>query len=238
MADSCLVEYPALGRTVLRPTRYRRVNKDDPQPWQLALVRLWDRKYTDDRIADALSNLSASAISRLEQAGTWGWRAVEGACMDQAGGRVFTRQQIKRHRKTLGLRGHRGICELGSIRNLRAAKDREYQRQYRWEHLLPVWVSPNSITGRPGHYLPGYELKRRETDILTALRDIGPMSRRQLCRTVGAGSLNTKGRSYLVRLQMAGLVRCEWDGRRDGMYRLAGRALEKSPRLLSQECTI
>lgn len=181
-----------------RRPRYHRAR--DRGPWLLALRRLHAREWSDREIAETISDLSASAIARLERLGLWNWRAVEAAQAPGSGGLAWTPRQVRYHRRQLDLDGYRGHCEEPNLLAARRASDREYQRRAGWGHLLPAYDE------RHRRWLAGHELRRREVDILSALRDLGPLTRAGLCRALGVTNLHTGGRSYLRRLRAAGLV--------------------------------
>src|SRR5262245_51516124 len=160
-----------------RSERRRRADRDTavtrgpyrkPGPWLTALRRLHRRGYSDVEIAEMLSDLSDEAILALEAAGRWNWRAVEKALVPEAGGKPWTADQVKYHRRALGLYGYRSRFEVGRFIDLRLNSARKYQRDRGWFHLLPVFDESR------GEWRPGYELRRREVDILCLLRDRGP----------------------------------------------------------------
>lgn len=190
-----------------------------PGPWLTALRRLHDRGYCDREIAELLTDLSPSAIATLEATGRWGWRHVERARMPLAGGgKPWTAAAVRAHRRQLGLPGNPTRFECGSLLEVRRCRQREYQRAHGWGHLLPTY---DDITGQ---WNLGYELRRRETDILNLLADRGPQTRPELLLALHVRNLHSHGRSCLVRLQLAGLVRYDHRPRHLGVYRLTERA--------------
>lgn len=81
---------------------------------------------------------------------------------------------------------------------------RIYAARFGWGHLLPYFDEETR------KYVPGIDLKRRETDILTVLTEHGPLTRLQLCRLLhlryGNTALYSRGRSYLHNLLDHGLI--------------------------------
>ena len=201
-----------------RPKRYRK-----PGQWLTALRRLWERRYSDGQIAELLSDLSPAAILDLERREAWNWRDIEAASVPESGGERFTARQVKHYRRANDMPGHRGQTEVGSLSDMREQSRREYQRRNGWGHLLPVYSDQEQ------RWTGGYELRRREVDILSALRDMGSLTYHQLCRALGITRLHSGGRFYVFRLRLAGLV--QYERPRGGLclWSLAGRALQVDP---------
>ncbi len=180
-----------------RPATYR--SSRDPGPWAVAIRRLHALNYSDRQIADTLCDLSTAAILTLDSLGNWSQQAIENVSEPESGTR-WSKRSVWYHRRQMGLDANRQQASLTAYRN---ESRLIYQTEKRW-----------------GHLLPDLELRRTEVDILTTLRDYGPQTRAALCRAVGTVSLNTGGRSYLVRLQRADLIQ----GRKAGLYSLTNKA--------------
>lgn len=206
-----------------RPRHYRK-----PGPWMTALRELHARGWSDAEIADALGDLSPSAIQRL---GCTGWRrpAVERVLVPGAGGQPFTRRQVRHYRQALGLKGNppRRYAADGDRGELIRARSRERQKEAGFFHLLPPFLRREQRWGA------GHELTPALVEVLCALRDHGPMTRRRLALALGrddAASLRDRAGTYLGRLASAGLVTRTGTGRDPRTYALAPAALPHGPR--------
>src|SRR5262245_5466160 len=92
-----------------------------------------------------------------------------------------------------------------------------HQMRAGWGHLLPAWDEHARC------WTPGHELSPAEVRILSALRDHGPLVRRELAARLGLCGRNPvlrRGRSRLARLARKGLV-----VRERNRFRLAPAAL-------------
>jgi hypothetical protein len=199
--DLRVVTMPALKRQVKRPRSYR--SSADPGAWAIALRRLWHRGYGDARIAELLSCLSTRAILALEHDRRWDWRTVETMLIPGSGGR-WTCRQVEYHRARMGLPGNRVRPELQSAAVARVIRWRRYQTQAGWNHLLPKYDE------RGREWEPEMILRPRECDILSLLRDNGPMTRPEIGKSLGLSekrdNLKSGSWHYLERLCCFGLV--------------------------------
>ena len=199
---------PVDHRTAQRPRTHHSLTASEP--WLLALQRLHANRWPDWRIAAALCALSAQQIAAIEANRCWNWRDVEDV-MVHGSGQHWTTRQVRYWRRRLGLEACPRNHEVGTLPTLRRIAANRYQTDRQWVHLLTM----------------GLELRRREVDIISLLRDRGPMTRRELCRARGVvdlGAGRAGARRPLARLQIAGLVRCSWEGRGEAIYRLTDRA--------------
>jgi hypothetical protein len=186
--------------TASRRPRYHTARSSSP--WLVALRRLWALGLTDARVAGILTGLTAAAIGSLERRG-WTVERAEDLAAEVTPPDLprWTARQVCYHRHRLGL-----AARSDGLREGRAELDhrrRRYQCDCGWGHLLP---GPRARSGRRA---AGVCLRRREVDVLSLLRDRGPMTRRALCALMGLRRLMARGRSMFARLVRLGLVRVQ-----------------------------
>ncbi len=188
MADACRqVEYPALGRTVLRPTRYLlSPDPSDLPPWALAMRRLWANGYTASQIREFLYDLPSSVIMSLEERDGWqhdGFRRL----LQRGSGIVLSLRQVKYHLAAMGLRRKRGLRHTKALPELRQIHAACQIRDMGWGEHLPLTIS--------------------EAKILTTLEQFGELSRKALEALTGLKLLaRSRHTTPLRRLIRRGLV--------------------------------
>jgi hypothetical protein len=132
-----------------------------------------------------------SDLRRLHEAGHSDRQVA--AALSQRLGRAVTRKHVAHWRWQLYPRKHRREKDRQRRREAAAM----YQIDQGWIHLLPHGLRW-PLTGEG----PGHRLRPRECDILSALRDHGSLTARQLRQRLGRRSLQN-GPAYLL----AGLCR-------------------------------
>ncbi len=159
--DACRqVEYPALGRTVLRPTRY--LLSPDPHdlpPWALAMRRLWSNGYTASQIREFLYDLPSSVIMFIESNDGWqhdGFKRL----LQRGSGIVLSLRQVKYHLAAMGLRRKRGLRHTKALPELRQIHAACQIRDMGWGEYLPLTIS--------------------EAKLLTTLEQFSELSRKAL----------------------------------------------------------
>ena len=142
-------------------------------PWLTAVEHLCSAPprgpgYSDRRVAELLWDLSDDAIRSLG-AGRWHARAVERLLVPGSGDTTWTAPAVRHHRRQLGIPPNRMTA--------------------RSEHYLPRLARERRLAHQEGtgwaHLLPRHELTPLECDVLSALRDRGPLTRRQLLLALG-----------------------------------------------------
>lgn len=172
-----------------RPGHYRK-----SRWWEPALEALARRGWSDRQIADALTDLNPEAVEWMQRHDDWKAATVERLSDPGAGG-AWTRRQVQYHRQRLNLPGrHR---RLQCAADHRADERRLYQARQGWGHLLPPY---DEVRQR---WLPGHELQKREVDILTALRDRGSLTLKELSK---GKRLTSDDAACMADLAAAGLV--------------------------------
>jgi hypothetical protein len=144
-------------------------------------------------------------LRRLHEAG-WSDAAVAAALSECLGRRVSRRMVLYWRLADVP------PCE----RNPPRVRRRVYQMVTGWCHLLP-----RGLRWPLKGYSSGVLLSPRECDVLSALRDHGPLTPAQLAGLFGRGGLRSRRRSRLTRLVDQGLV-----------VRLAPRLFALAPRAL------
>lgn len=218
-----LPDYHQLMNGTSEISRPRRYHKADG-PWLLVMARLWRAGWGHARIAATLSDLSARAC-RDWLAGGADPDDLDAHSEPGASALPWTVQQVRYWTQFRGRRPGRRrwrIRQPGPVRHPKRPSRprhpderpldarRAYARDRGWLHLLPA------ADGEAG-----LELTRRDVDILSALRDGGPMTRAQLADLLqlrGSARLlcNRRGRSALAKLRRAALVEIvsHWRDRR------------------------
>lgn len=183
--------------------------------WLDVLRRLWSKGWGPRRIAAVLSDLSAQGCRAWLSSGAdpdtlddhsepgsapipWTPRQVRHWMMYR--GRRRREGQTRRRPRP----PHPDECRLDPRRR--------YATERGWTHLLPEWVTGKGWTG-------GVDLSRRDVDVLSCLRDGGPMTRPEIADALDLSGTarrlyNRRGRPILAKLRRAGLV--EIVGRSDG----------------------
>ncbi len=219
-ASERLVEYPGRNLTALRPTRYR-TGVSSP-PWELALIRLNERGYSDADIAAILSDLSPSAIKLMESNRTWTRDMVAHLLSPgSGGGSPWTKRAVAHHRWRLGLppaspwsSQQERNKDAFSPGKRRAAARRLFQQSQGWFSLLPVYDEQlgyyeGTHYDRDLGYCRAVELRPTETRILTALWKHGAQTHEALAGRLKRRTLLNRGRSTLTRLLDLFLIRRE-----------------------------
>lgn len=179
-----------------RPAAYHKRGRSKHSPWFLALRRLWQRGFSDPLIAEALADLSAADIHRLEREQRWQDVAKERAGSPEAG-EPWTTRQVRYWRTQLGLTARRvrrakGCLTLNQAREQRQnvfASNRGFAhlvgRSAEIDTLLDAYVGddPNVIAAALGWTVeillawidrPWDTLRPVEALILTVLDRAGP----------------------------------------------------------------
>jgi hypothetical protein len=135
-----------------------------------------------------------SDLRRLHEAGHSDSQVA--AALSERLGRLVTRRHVAHWRWQLYPAKHRRQRDHQRRRSLAGL----YQTEQGWGHLLPHELRwPQTGWG------PGHRLRPRECDILSALRDHGSLTARELRSLLGL-TLRTNRTSWLARLRRCGLV--------------------------------
>lgn len=237
-------------KTHYQPTPRRDTyRKAEDIPAQLlAIRRLRSRGYSCARIAEYLSGLTPAQIDLLERCRRWNAADIEGALQPLPIGEAWNERQVEYWVDKLGLTAKVLPNDGMTLQELRHQAWREYQRRAGWLHLLPRfdrdtgrWVPTFQGSGFVGPLKPSEEiLTPRDCDILSLLRDNGPMTKWQLMRGLGLRKRrlycgNRSRLNKLIRMGLAGVSRkvidCDGRPRLQTLYDLMpGVALEQRRR--------
>lgn len=146
---------------VCRPAEYHQ--RESREPWLLALRRLWARGYSDRRIAEALSDLSAERIAWLERYQLWQRDEIEDRLEPLASGLPWTKRQVCYYRgQVLGLPAHRD-------RSRGRPHSHEATRALGlgWGHLMPLTPTELQLVEDLARQGPG---TRRQLESRTGLK--------------------------------------------------------------------
>lgn len=159
--------------------------------WESALRTLHraPRLWSDRAIAEALADLSDEAIVHLGFVG-WSRDTIHRALIPGAGGKEWTKAQVQHYRRKHGLPGNPYRRTKGVLHERAVMLDRARIADLGWDHLL---------TAHP-------DLRAREAEILTALAQRGPLSRKQLIEAVGHSLRHPRRGTWTGSLLRRGLI--------------------------------
>jgi hypothetical protein len=171
-----------------------------------AVRELCRRRWSVALIAEAVSALTLPAIERLFTL-SWSKSNVE-RLMDECARGVYPgKRQIFSPRRIHSVCKSYGIARRSPTVKKETCtlldRRRCYQNEQGWGHLLPKLKKGTKT------YSGGHILSRRQIEILNAIRDGGPLTRREIIAALsvsGSRPLRSGGRSNLRRLVEDGLL--------------------------------
>lgn len=186
-----------------RSHRYHR--RRDRQPYLRALAAMLACRWTDERIAAALSLLSPETIENLESQG-WEEEAIEDAIgIGEQNCQPWTTRQVRYYRRR-HLDRKRRRPPIAVLVEARRTRSRQAQTRAGFGNLLPDYIQPTADT--ESHWSEGIELPPRASQILKLLRE-RPMTSREIAQAIRVRnhrSLHNSSGYLLVCLMRLGLL--------------------------------
>lgn len=189
--------------------------------WLDCLRVLWRRGWGARRIAETLTQMSASACRQWIAAGHDD-DALDALLVPRSCDIPWTARQVRHHAR----RGRKagGKRRRPDPETRTADPRRRYACEKGFLHLLPQWETGKGWQG-------GVDLSRRDVDVLSALREHGPLTRGAIADALQLHGTarrlyNRRGRPVLGKLRRHGLVEITtWqDGR--PVYEMASSPFE------------